>query len=236
MRPRTVRQIVLVLVGAAAGAAVSVARFGGMPLPPWLAWIASPGWHAQVLDIARRVGPAFAAYLVMSLYWAATQHQEAPDKAPETWWSRLIHQVLMNGAMLLVLIPVPGLMQRFYPDTPTPIIVGAALAAIGALFAIWARRTLGRNWSSAVRIAEDHQLVRDGPYRLVRHPIYTGILTIFLGMAIGSGEVHAWLGFALVCIAYWRKIGLEEHILRGAFGEAFEDYRRHSKAVIPFLW
>ncbi len=54
-------------------------------------------------------------------------------------------------------------------------------------------------------------------------------------MAIGSGELHAALGFALVALAYWRKIGLEERILRDAFGEAFEDYRRRSRAVIPFL-
>ena len=229
---KTMRQIVIVLIAAVVGAAISLARHSGLPLP---AWFTAPAWRADVIDTARRIGPAFASYLVMSLYWAATAHQEAPDKTPERGSSRLIHQVLMNGAFLLVILPIPGLRQRVYPDTTTPIIVGAVLAAIGAAFAIWARRTLGRNWSSAVRIAEDHQLVRTGPYRLVRHPIYTGILTIFLGMAIGSGELHAALGFALVALAYWRKIGLEERILQGAFGEAFEDYRRHSRAIIPFL-
>ena len=232
MQAKTTRQIVIIGAAAIVGAAISLARHSGLPLPTWLL---ATRWHAEIVDTARRTGPAFASYVVLSLYWLATAHQEAPDKTPEKASSRLIHQVLMNGAFLITVLPIPGLMQRIYPDTPTPIIVGAVVAAIGAAFAIWARRTLGRNWSSAVRIAEDHQLVRTGPYRLVRHPIYTGILTIFLGMAIGSGELHAALGFALVAVAYWRKIGLEERILRGAFGEAFEDYRRHSKVVIPFL-
>jgi protein-S-isoprenylcysteine O-methyltransferase Ste14 len=235
MQAKTVRSFGIILLAAVAGAVIALARSGVIALPAQLDWIRTPVWRTEFLDTLRRVGPAFASYLVMSLYWTATAHQEAHAKAPEKGASRLIHQVLMNAAMLITVLPIPYLNQRFYADRPTPIIAGAVIAAIGALFAIWARRTLGRNWSSAVRLAEDHQLVRTGPYRLVRHPIYTGILAIFLGMAIGSGELHAWIGFLMVCVAYWRKIGLEERLLHDAFGEAFEDYRRKSKVVVPFL-
>jgi protein-S-isoprenylcysteine O-methyltransferase Ste14 len=230
---KTMRQILIILGAAVIGAGVALARHNGaLPLP---AWLSVDGWDEAWTNTARHLAPAMASFLVLSAYWLFAMRNEAPEKTPEAWWSRLIHQLLINASGLLIIAPIPGLRLRLYPDTQGPIIVGAVLAAAGALFAIWARRRLGRNWSAAVRIAEDHRLVRDGPYRLVRHPIYTGVLTMYLGLAIASGELHAALGLALVALAYWRKIGLEERILHDAFGEAFEDYRRHSRAVIPFL-
>ena len=84
-----------------------------------------------------------------------------------------------------------------------------------------------------MRIAEDHALVHAGPYKYVRHPIYTGALCMYAGLAMISGTLHAVLGLVVVCLAYLRKIGLEERILQHHFGTDFEDYRRRSWAVIP---
>lgn len=101
------------------------------------------------------------------------------------------------------------------------------------LCAIWARRHLGRNWSGEVRIATGHISVRSGPYRFVRHPIYTAILGMYLGTAIASGESHALLALLVVALAYWRKIRLEEHALAEAFEQEYARYQSDTWAVVP---
>jgi protein-S-isoprenylcysteine O-methyltransferase Ste14 len=99
-----------------------------------------------------------------------------------------------------------------------------------------ARRRLGRNWSGAIAANVDHQLVRSGPYRLVRHPIYGAILGMYLGAALVSGDVHALAGLSLASAAYWRKIRLEERRLRDLFGPAYADYQRTTWALIPAVF
>jgi protein-S-isoprenylcysteine O-methyltransferase Ste14 len=101
------------------------------------------------------------------------------------------------------------------------------------LLAVWARQLLGRNWSGAVAIKVDQALIRSGPYNFVRHPIYSGMLGAYLGIAIISGEVHALLGLILACFAYSRKIRIEEQYLSTVFGSAYVDYQAHVSALIP---
>ena len=75
--------------------------------------------------------------------------------------------------------------------------------------------------------------MRTGPYRSVRHPIYSAILGMYLGSALVSGEAHALVGLALAMAAYWRKIRLEEQHLLSLFGPAYADYRRTTRSLIP---
>jgi protein-S-isoprenylcysteine O-methyltransferase Ste14 len=77
--------------------------------------------------------------------------------------------------------------------------------------------------------------VRTGPYRLIRHPLYTGMLGMFIGTAIVSGQYHALIGAGLGIYAYWRKILIEERALTEAFDAEYVDYKRHSSALIPWL-
>ena len=113
---------------------------------------------------------------------------------------------------------------------------GLAVEAIGLFLTIWARRHLGRNWSGEITIKVDHQLIRSGPYKLLRHPIYTGLLTMYAGIAIVTGEWLAIIGFAMVAFAYWRKIRLEEANLKIAFGAEYDAYRRATWALLPGLF
>jgi protein-S-isoprenylcysteine O-methyltransferase Ste14 len=110
------------------------------------------------------------------------------------------------------------------------------LIAAGLGLSIWARQHLGRNWSGTVQVKQDHQLICAGPYRLVRHPIYTGILVAFLGTAVVIGH---WGGLLAVFIAFgsfWRKLTLEECFMRETFGSAYEEYRARTAALIPYLF
>jgi protein-S-isoprenylcysteine O-methyltransferase Ste14 len=104
------------------------------------------------------------------------------------------------------------------------------------LLGVWARRHLGRNWSAEVRIAVDHPLIRTGPYRLLRHPIYTAMLGMVLGTAITSGQYPALLGVAILVIAYLRKTHLEEKILLQTLGADYDAYRRDTWALVPLLF
>ena len=113
---------------------------------------------------------------------------------------------------------------------------GLAVEAIGLFVAIWARRHLGRNWSGEITIKVDHQLVRSGPYKLLRHPIYTGLLAMYAGIAIVTGEWLGMVGFAMAVFAYWRKIRLEEMDLKVAFGADYEAYRCDTWSLVPGLF
>jgi protein-S-isoprenylcysteine O-methyltransferase Ste14 len=121
---------------------------------------------------------------------------------------------------------------------PTGLALGLAADAIvlaGAAFSIWARVTLGRNWSAEVSFKEDHELIESGPYALVRHPIYTGVLAMALGTAIAYGRVIGLLLFCALCAAFWWKARAEERIVAGHFPEAYAEYRARVPAIVPFL-
>jgi protein-S-isoprenylcysteine O-methyltransferase Ste14 len=145
--------------------------------------------------------------------------------------------LLLNAALILLFWPAPGLTGWFLPMSFHFLVaVGASVPAAFVLLAIWARRHLGLNWSAELRIASDHQLVRTGPYRILRHPIYTAMLGMFLGTAIASNQYHALVGLALLVVAYVRKTRLEEQILLQTFGGDYEAYRRDTWSLAPLLY
>jgi protein-S-isoprenylcysteine O-methyltransferase Ste14 len=149
------------------------------------------------------------------------------------------YQALMwLGAVLFAFnrLGVGLLGWRLLPDDPETFFVGLGLLVAGLAFAIWARVHLGRNWSGTVTIKVDHELIRSGPYRFVRHPIYTGILVGMLGTAIALGEVRGFAGLAFVVVAFEIKLRREEAWLTQRFGAAYRDYQHDVKGLIPFVW
>jgi protein-S-isoprenylcysteine O-methyltransferase Ste14 len=123
--------------------------------------------------------------------------------------------------------------ERFIPKALWTKGVGLALAAAGAMLACWSRHILGRNWSSVVQLKQDHELIESGPYRYIRHPIYTGLLLAFLGTALKVGDWRGLLAVAIVLASFWRKLGVEERWLSEEFGAAYAAYRRRTKALVP---
>jgi len=176
-----------------------------------------------------------AIWIVMIVYWNISAGKIAPTKSTEDAKSNIRRQQLLNLAILMLFVPVPVLTRQFLPPTRTTIVTGFSIQVGSALFYFWTKQYLGRFWSSAVAIMKDHQLVRTGPYRLIRHPLYTAMLGMFAGTAIVSGQYHALIGVALGVYAYWSKIRIEERALGEAFGAEYADYKRHSRALIPWL-
>jgi len=174
-----------------------------------------------------------AVWILFSIYWEIAAKNAAQEKESESSASRGVHVFMTNAALLLLFVPVPGLTRRYLPAPQVFVPIGLTIEVCGLLLAIWARRHLGRNWSGRITIKADHELVKSGPYRFVRHPIYTALLGMYAGTALVSGEWHALLGFFLASFAYWRKIRMEEANLAVAFGPAWGDYRRSTGSLLP---
>jgi protein-S-isoprenylcysteine O-methyltransferase Ste14 len=177
----------------------------------------------------------FAEWAFFILYWEAAAKNSSPARVSESRKSRRVHELLLNAGFLLAIVPVPGLRQRFVPDVAFVVWTGLSIQTAAVALGIWARRVLGRHWSGEITIKVDHELIRSGPYRLVRHPIYTAWLGMFAATALVSGQMHALLGFAMAAFAYTRKIRLEEANLKNAFGREYEVYRRETWALVPWL-
>ncbi len=122
------------------------------------------------------------------------------------------------------------------PDIPPLMWLGAALTFAGLLFAIWARLYLGKNWSGMVTVKHDHELIRTGPYRFVRHPIYSGILLALTGTVLCRRNVWGFLGVMLVWLGLWLKSRLEEGFMAETFGSQYDDYRRTTGGILPRLF
>ncbi len=114
-------------------------------------------------------------------------------------------------------------------------VVATALVVLGAIFAVWARLTIGTNWSGIVTLKEDHQLIVTGPYRYVRHPIYTGLFTMGIGTQLMYAEPYGFLLFVVAVVVFSVKIRDEERLMTETFPDQYPQYRRRVKAVIPFL-
>jgi len=184
-----------------------------------------------------RTFPALLLFIASSVYWNIAVRNSAPAKTSESGVSKWFHQIVLMLAFVLLFWSAPGLTGWFLPQHLHFLVTaGAIVQAAFILLAVWARRHLGRNWSRAVRIGVDHELVRTGPYRLLRHPIYTAMLGMFLATAISSSQYHALLGFGILVVAYLRKTRLEEKILQQTFGAEYDAYRRDTWALVPLVF
>ena len=180
-----------------------------------------------------------ALWAAWASYWWLTSHDVKETTRREPFVSRVLHLGPMLLAAAILWSPrlkFPGLETRFMPRAAWVFWLGVAVTCGGLAFAVWARRTIGRNWSAIVTLKKDHELVTNGPYALVRHPIYTGLLFGFLGSAIALGECRGLLAVAIFYLTVLRKYRLEERWMHERFGVAYDAYRARVKALVPFLF
>ncbi len=179
-----------------------------------------------------------AMWIAWCLYWWVSARDTKATVRRESVASRWSHiGPLVVGALLIGLprVPVWPLDLPILPQTWAGFWSGVALTAAGLGFTVWARLTLGRNWSGTVTVKAGHELIRTGPYALARHPIYTGLLLALAGSAVARDEWRAVLGLVLAVAGLWIKLKLEEAWMSETFGEAYARYRREVRALVPFL-
>jgi protein-S-isoprenylcysteine O-methyltransferase Ste14 len=143
--------------------------------------------------------------------------------------------VVLSWVILSEQMPPGLLMREVIPGGAGTGLLGLTITILGLGLAVWARIHLGKNWSSRPGIKVGHTLVRTGPYRFVRNPIYTGLLVGYTGTAISIGALWALLLVLLVLAVFLGKIRGEEKYLLEEFGEAYAQYRKEVRALIPYL-
>ena len=181
---------------------------------------------------------AAAAWLLFLFYWLWSARRVKSSARGEPAWSRFFKYwlpIIVNLALMFPTSLYEGTLlgERFIPDVLWLAALGLLLAVAGLLFACWARSILGSNWSAVVQVKQDHELIERGPYRYVRHPIYTGLLLALVGTALLLGEWRAVLGFVIMFVSFWRKLRLEETWLSEYFGPKYGEYMQRVKALIP---
>lgn len=191
--------------------------------------------QAYLLDVDIVIGcwiVFVATWLLAALSTKRAVYRESRSQRLRYWVLLLVaYLLLVHGRQL----PYP-LNLRVLSHAATVGWCGAFLCIAGLGLALWARVILGRNWSGVVTLKEGHELVERGPYRFVRHPIYTGILTIFFATALVLGHIAGFLGTLLMFASFWIKLGHEERLMLQQFPDRYAAYQKRAKRIIPFLF
>jgi len=177
-------------------------------------------------------------WIAFLVYWRIKAATAKTNERLEPAGSRILRLLIFVIVIVLfstTRIPLHWLYLQLWPAGLWPFWLGAAVMIAGLLFAVWAREHLGGNWSSEVTIKQGHELITTGPYAIVRHPIYTGMLAGLVGSAIALSEVRGFVACALVFLILWPKLRLEEEWMRSQFGEAYAAYASRTRALVPYL-
>ena len=178
-------------------------------------------------------------WIAFLLYWRIKAADAKNTQRIEPAVSQILRALAFLAVIVLLSttrIPLHWLYWQLWPSGLWSFWIGAAVTVVGLLFAVWARQYLGGNWSHAVTIKQGHELITTGPYAFVRHPIYTGILTGFLGTAIALSEVRGVIGFVLIFLVLWPKLRMEEKWMHSQFGATYATYARQTAALVPYLF
>jgi protein-S-isoprenylcysteine O-methyltransferase Ste14 len=178
-------------------------------------------------------------WVAIGLVWLVGAFTSKRTARAQPFHSRLFYLALGLFAFLIGFTDYFhfGLLARpFVPASPLTAALGLAMTLAGIAWAVWARVILGGNWSGRVTVKQDHTLVRQGPYAIVRHPIYSGLLLGILGTVIAFREVRGLVATAMVLLLFRIKSRIEERFMTEEFGLEYTNYQRQVKALIPFVW
>jgi protein-S-isoprenylcysteine O-methyltransferase len=193
--------------------------------------------YNRIVTYIDYIALCWAAFLV---YWGASAtHVKKDVRRLGSPWISLVWRVVFALAVIYaVRVPsVRDVVVRVHSYT-APLsgmgLIGVMLCASGIAFAIWARKTLGENWSSRPSVKAGHELVTSGPYRYVRHPIYSGMLLGLLGTAAAIG-LPGLVMFLVVCGVFANRVRAEDQLMTEQFPDWYPEYRRQTKAIVPYV-
>lgn len=173
-----------------------------------------------------------AVWAAFWLYWIVAAFFMKRGRVP---WSR---ELSIRAVIVLIVFALvrAGAFNHHAGNTDLWLAgVGLALFALGLGFAVWARVHIGRNWGTPMTRKKEPELVTSGPYHLVRHPIYSGILVAGIGTAVAL----SWLWFVAVALAglyFIYSATVEERFMTERFPDAYPEYRRSTKMLLPFIF
>jgi protein-S-isoprenylcysteine O-methyltransferase Ste14 len=166
------------------------------------------------------------------LYWLVAAFSMKRGRVP---WSRELRIRAVIVVMVILLIRLGAFRGHGLNTNPWRVGAGLVLFAVGLGFAIWARVHIGRNWGSPMTQKDEPELVTSGPYHLVRHPIYSGILVAGFGTAVAL----SWVGLIAVVLAgvyFLYSATVEERYMNEQFPHTYPAYKRSTKMLLPFIF
>ena len=193
----------------------------------WGGWTTT--WPTELLAL---IWVAFLASWVGASFWQGRTKKQVMTLESQRY--RL--PILVGGILYTPWIAQALGWKPLWVLGNTGIAVAALLSIGGIAFAWWGRLHLGKFWSNTITHKEDHRVIDTGPYGLVRHPIYTGLIFGMLITGIAIGLVTTILGAILISLGMWQKGRMEEVFLSKELGEdAYGAYCRRVPMIIPFL-
>jgi len=169
------------------------------------------------------------AWIVFWIYWLASAFGVKEGRGS-------LRRIPLNGLTALSVVVVLRVLRGGSLAVHSPVLgaIGAVVFASGIALAIWARVQLGRNWGMPMTEKAEPELVTSGPYTLVRHPVYTGLLTALLGTALVTNLLGLVI-VAILCGYFYYCASVEEKNLTAVFPTAYPAYRDSTKMLIPFV-
>jgi protein-S-isoprenylcysteine O-methyltransferase Ste14 len=196
--------------------------------------------HATLMDIdgggnlrhMKEVEVVFAiGWAAFWMYWLVAAFS---SKRGRVSWARELRIRALIAVLVIVLLRVGAFRGHGLNTDPWRAGLGLVVFALGLGFAVWARVHIGRNWGAPMSQKNEPDLVTSGPYHLVRHPIYSGVLLAGVGTAVALG--WAWLlAVALAGVYFIYSATVEERNMAGQFPETYPVYRRSTKMFVPFV-
>jgi protein-S-isoprenylcysteine O-methyltransferase Ste14 len=190
-------------------------------------WIVT--WPTKLLSL---IWLAWVVSWVVAAFWSGRTKAHVP-----TWDSWVYRLPILLGAISLMPLTARlfGAVPLYHVGTLGTYVL-ALVTVLGISFTWWARIHLGRFWSNAITHKEDHRIVDTGPYGMVRHPIYTGLIIAIIATGIAVATWTALLGALCICFGEWQKARMEEGFLSIELGqEAYRNYSRRVPMIVPFL-
>jgi protein-S-isoprenylcysteine O-methyltransferase Ste14 len=180
-----------------------------------------------------------ALWIVWLVVWTAAAFFVKRTQRKEPLGRMLLERLPVVAGLMVLIRPhwlLPALSRRFIAEGPGIALAALLLVIAGMLFAYWARVHLGRNWSGEVMVKVGHTLITSGPYRSVRHPIYTGMTLALVGTALATGAPYGFIGLALILFGFLVRVRLEETLMRETFPADYDAYARRTARLIPGVY
>lgn len=175
-------------------------------------------------------------WAVFILYWGITALNVKRTVERRAGWLRVSIGIgVILGVVFLRSSLGRAIDPHVLPRTVPVRVVADVVGVAGVVILLWARTILGSNWSGAVTLKENHELIQRGPYAYVRHPIYSGLMLLGLGTAIHYATLGGFVLLVLCWVGFAEKMRQEEQLMTEHFPDRYPAYRARVKAIVPFV-
>lgn len=177
-------------------------------------------------------------WCVFIFVWVVSAFLVKPTKEHQPWIGRVATFAFLTLTFMLLLGKISWweINTRIWPSLQALRSLACIITFGGLVISIWSRLSLGANWSATVTYREGHELIQRGPYRFVRHPMYTGFLLMISGTVVNLGNTSGLAALIVGTLGSWWKLRREESLLEKHFPATYPEYKSRTKALIPFVW